>query len=59
MKPMTAYLEERDGWFSTTYVLRSPSGDELARYDSREHAQDALRELLRKRDGGGLLSWLL
>lgn len=59
MKPVTPYLEECEGWFSTTYVLRSPSGDELARYDSREHAHDALRELLRKRDSGGLLSWLL
>lgn len=58
MKPMTPYLEAREGWFSSSYVLCSPSGDELARYDSREHAEDALRELLRKREGGGLLSWL-
>lgn len=59
MKPCHPYVEVREGWFSTTYALVSPSGDELARFDCSEDAEDALRELLlRKRAGGGLLSWL-
>lgn len=59
MKPVTSYVELDEGWFSTSYVLRSPSGDELSRYDSREDAEEALRHLLGERDDGGLMSWLL
>jgi hypothetical protein len=58
MRPTHPYIEAHEGFFSTSYSLCSPAGEELARYDHREDAEDALRELLRKREGGGLLSWL-
>lgn len=57
MKPTHAYIEAHEGFFSTTYVLRSSEGVELRRFDSQDDAEDALRELLHKHEGGGLFSW--
>lgn len=57
-KPTHPYVEAHEGWFSTTYVLRSPSGEVLASFEDREAAEDLLRDMLGRRESKGLLSWL-